>query len=840
VGDHTWYTFQDSGNTDPPQTLDYTAYLDFLQANHINFFRMFVWEQAKWSVLVNGNYYYSPLPYQRTGPGTALDGKAKFDLTKFNQAYFDRLRARVSQAGERGIYVSIQLFDGFSVESKPFMAANNPWPGHPFNQNNNINGINGDPNGNGQGEETHNLQIAAVTTRQEAYVKKVIDTINDLDNVLFEISNESNSGSEQWQYHMINYIKSYEASLPKQHPVGMTVEWPGGDNAELFASPADWISPNSSDGYYDDPPASNGSKVIINDTDHLAYPSGDREWMWKSVLRGLNPAFMDPYDCKGDPSPPSCDPNDPEWVNLRQNLGYANTYAERINLAAMTPHGELASSHYCLAKPASSGAEYLVYLPTGGSVTVNLSAASGQLKAEWFNPSNGVTTDGGFTTGGATRSFTAPFAGDALLYIFQAASQLPTNTTTVVYTNTPTKTTTPTAIATLTNTLSPTPTGTATSTPTRTPTSTPTAKTINTPTTTTAPTAVATLTSTLSPTPTGTATSTSTRTPTSTPTAKTTNTPTKSATPTVVATLTNTLSPTQSRTATSTPTRTPTSTPTATTTNTPTKTTTPTAVATLTNTLSPTPTRTATSTPTRTSTPTPTRMSTPPVTMFTISHEANNFNEYDETYLDSGNLSISAEAALGETSYGLRVNFPGGSTTPKYAVKRMSLLDDSDFRCRFYFDPNTITLSTANIHILEMVDNSTGYPLLGVFLKHASSNYRLFLGVINGSHTYSYGGEIIITDAPHYIEILVHRSSSAGATDGFYKMWIDGKLISITPNVSNFNQFGSTNQITFGASDGVLTGVTGTYYIDEIKANRDASLIGPSTPFTQFLPLVLK
>jgi len=38
----------------------------------------------------------------------------------------------------------------------------------------------------------------------------VIDTVNDLDNVLYEISNESDGNSEAWQYHMINFVKSYE------------------------------------------------------------------------------------------------------------------------------------------------------------------------------------------------------------------------------------------------------------------------------------------------------------------------------------------------------------------------------------------------------------------------------------------------------------------------------------------------------------------------------------------------------------------------------------------------------------------------------------------------------
>ncbi len=41
---------------------------------------------------------------------------------------------------------------------------------------------------------------------------------------------------------MIRFIKSYEAGKAKQHPVGMTQQWPEGNEAALLASPADWIS----------------------------------------------------------------------------------------------------------------------------------------------------------------------------------------------------------------------------------------------------------------------------------------------------------------------------------------------------------------------------------------------------------------------------------------------------------------------------------------------------------------------------------------------------------------------------------------------------------------------
>jgi len=419
TGSHTWLTLQDGVWTDPPPAFDYNAYLDFLQAHNHNFFRLYVWEQAQWSVEGTQTYYFTPQPYQRTGPGTALDGKLKFDLTKFNQAYFDRMRQRVIEAKVRGMYVAIMLFNGWSVAypKGPYQAAN-PWQGHPFNTNNNMNDIDGDMNGDDSGIEIHTLSNADVTARQEAYVKKVIETVNDLDNVLYEISNESDNSSTEWQYHLIDFIHTVEAAMPAQHPVGMTVTWPNGSNEALLASPADWISPNDSGNYMADPPAADGRKVIIVDSDHLCGICGDRQWVWKSFTRGLNPIFMDQYDDSYKLDGGGYDINNINDVSLRRNLGYTLAFANRINLTAMTPQNQLASTGYCLAHPAGDGAEYLVYLPEGGDVTVDLSATQGTLSVEWFNPQTGMSTPAGVTTGGAHQSFTPPFFGDAVLYLF--------------------------------------------------------------------------------------------------------------------------------------------------------------------------------------------------------------------------------------------------------------------------------------------------------------------------------------------------------------------------------------------------------------------------------------
>jgi hypothetical protein len=349
----------------------------------------------------------APHPWARTGPGLALDGKPKFDLKQLDPAYFSRLRSRVVAAGQRGIYVSVMLFEGYGMQFEA-----DGWRGHPFHPDNNIGLGNADTNGDGKGLEIFTLSNPAVTAVQEAYVRQVVDTLNDLDNVLYEISNENHRDSTQWQYHFIRFVQRYESGKPKQHPVGMTFQYDGGKNANLFASPADWISPNPDAGkftYDTNPPPADGRKVVLTDTDHLWGIGGDAAWVWKSFLRGLNPIFMDPYDNRvlGKAAPATWDP-------LRASLGHTRRLAERVDLATLVPRPELASTRYCLAQP---GAEYLVYLPDGGDVTVDLSASPGKLAVAWCDPATGTHTAHGEVEGGASRTFKAPFAGHAVLHL---------------------------------------------------------------------------------------------------------------------------------------------------------------------------------------------------------------------------------------------------------------------------------------------------------------------------------------------------------------------------------------------------------------------------------------
>ena len=100
TGSHTWGNLQDYryATLPSPRAMDFSAYLDFLQKHHHNFTRLWAWESACNPTAKQGTIRYDPMPYQRPGPGTSLDGQPRFDLgTDFSRwALCSRRCARIA------------------------------------------------------------------------------------------------------------------------------------------------------------------------------------------------------------------------------------------------------------------------------------------------------------------------------------------------------------------------------------------------------------------------------------------------------------------------------------------------------------------------------------------------------------------------------------------------------------------------------------------------------------------------------------------------------------------------------------------------------------------------
>ena len=331
------------------------------------------------------------------------------DLDRFDPAFFERLRSRVVAARDRGMYVGIMLFSPDSG------AKREDWNDLLYHPANNVQGINADTNGDGSGAEAYDLSIPRITAYQEAFVRKVVDTVNDLDNVLYEIGNEGDLTSVPWQYHFIRFIKQYEAGKPKQHPVGMTAvfnilkgSW-ATDNRVLFESPADWISP--------------GIGPLQGQSSGRRRHEGDH--------RRRGPHLADRSASRLDLEVfPQRNPADPDGlVFLRRSEmdfarragGDAQVHGIRADLCQEDgPGGDDAPKrvgHYRVL-PGQSGQRSIWSISPRLARRFSVELKAGTYRYEWFDPAKGAIAETGrLGTRDGGRQFKAPFEGDAVLYL---------------------------------------------------------------------------------------------------------------------------------------------------------------------------------------------------------------------------------------------------------------------------------------------------------------------------------------------------------------------------------------------------------------------------------------
>lgn len=426
TGSHTWNDLQDWGTNGTVQPMDFTAYVNMLVSHGQNFTLLWRIETTKFCGMPTTASSGAPditvnmQPWQRTGPGTASDGGLKFDLTKFDQTFFARLRSRSQQLNAAGIYAGVYFFSG------EFLSAYRcTGDGYPLTGSNNINGID-DGGGIGSIQMTSTNAITAI---QDAFVKKVIDTLNDLPNVVWIVSEESPGNSTWWNNHLISVTRAYESTKPIQHPIGLAVLADGNDGT-IINSNADWVAPAvrispASQSCGSGTPA---CKVTINDSDHSYFgiwndnAQTNRNYIWENFLDGNHVLFMDPYvvyyprenrNLCVNPVGGICSSEDTRWNNVRDNLGATNHYAAKVDLAHMIPQPSLSSTNFCLA---DNGIEYLVYQPNSGSFTVNVAAQTYDF--EWWNPqTNTLASSGTITASAGNHTFIPPFSGDAVLWL---------------------------------------------------------------------------------------------------------------------------------------------------------------------------------------------------------------------------------------------------------------------------------------------------------------------------------------------------------------------------------------------------------------------------------------
>ncbi len=251
-------------NTD----FDYVKYLDELAAHGLNNTRTFtgtyVEPQGAFNIAKNT---LAPVegkllaPWARSAePGYALGGN-KFDLTKWDDAYFNRLKDFVAQASKRGVVVELNLFCPFYDEMQ--------WKLSPFKATNNVNGL-----GKVARTDVYTLdKHGGLLAIHEAMTIKMVEELNEFDNLYYEICNEPYFGGVTiaWQHHIAEVIIATEKNLPCKHLISQNIA----NGSAKIANPHPAVSIFNF--HYANPPQAVAENFALNK------PIGDNETGFKGT-----------------------------------------------------------------------------------------------------------------------------------------------------------------------------------------------------------------------------------------------------------------------------------------------------------------------------------------------------------------------------------------------------------------------------------------------------------------------------------------------------------------------------------------------------------------------------
>lgn len=198
---------------------DFVAYLDELQKHGLNNTRTFsgVYREVPSSFGITDNTLAPHpgqfiCPWARSDQPGESDGGNKFDLRRWNDAYFARLKTFVQAASKRGVIVELDLFCP--------MYADELWIACPMNARNNIQGI-----GKCGKDEVYALKHTDLTAVQLEFTRKVVAELNEFDNLYYEVCNEPYFGgvTMEWQHRVIDAIVQVEEKLPRKHLISLNI-----------------------------------------------------------------------------------------------------------------------------------------------------------------------------------------------------------------------------------------------------------------------------------------------------------------------------------------------------------------------------------------------------------------------------------------------------------------------------------------------------------------------------------------------------------------------------------------------------------------------------------------
>jgi hypothetical protein len=326
-------------------------------------------------------------PWARSEQPGYANGGNKFDLTKWDPAYFQRLKDFVGEAGKHGIVVELVLFCPFYEDSM--------WNLSPMNAANNINGI-----GGMKRTEAYTLKYPNLLAVQDAMVRKIVEELKDFDNLYYEICNEAYFGGVtlEWQAYIAKTITDAEAGFAGKHLI-----------AQNFANKYQKIiDPNPQvsifNFHYAKPPDTvtdnyGLNRVIADDETGFAgsEPKPYRLEGWDFIIAGgavydnLDYSFIVGHeDGTGKVNAPGGG-----GAVLHKQLGILSKFINSFDFVKMTPDNSFIKGGIPDKATARAlvdkGRAYAIYINGGSKAKLLMELPEGKYTAEWINTKNGKT-----------------------------------------------------------------------------------------------------------------------------------------------------------------------------------------------------------------------------------------------------------------------------------------------------------------------------------------------------------------------------------------------------------------------------------------------------------------
>jgi hypothetical protein len=393
---------------------DYATYLKELESKKLNNTRTFTgaYVEPMGAFNITSNTL-APLrgrficPWARSEQPGYPNGGNKFDLTRWDENYFKRLKDFVKEAGRRGVVVEMNLFCPFYEESQ--------WKLSPQNAANNVNGV-----GTVARTNVYTLdRNGGLLAVHEAMTRKIVTELNEFDHLYYEICNEPYFGgvTMAWQHRIADVITETERSLPNKHLISQNVA----NGSKKIEKPHPALSIFNF--HYASPPRAITENYrlnkVIGDNETGFKGTNDTHYRmeaWEFILNGgglynnLDYSFVAGHE-RGDFVYPAKQPGggNPEF---RRQMTVLRDFIYRFDFVRMAPGrdfigaGVPAKVHaHALAE---SGKQYAAYFfdPTNATTQMSLTLLlpSGNYRAEWLDPVSGkrirrerVKSPGAFT-----------------------------------------------------------------------------------------------------------------------------------------------------------------------------------------------------------------------------------------------------------------------------------------------------------------------------------------------------------------------------------------------------------------------------------------------------------